>query len=52
MLLERRGKKVLEQQGKEKGFETFQDQILGEDHYSDSQEQAYYSPCPYAAQQL
>ena len=32
--------KILEQQGKTKGFETSQDQILGKSHYSDPQEQA------------
>ena len=35
-------KKNLEQQGKAKEFETSQDQIFGEGHYSDPQEQAHY----------
>ena len=42
MLLVRRGK-ILEQQGKAKGFEASQDQILGEGHYSDPQDQALYN---------
>ena len=41
VLFERRGKN-LEQQGKAKGLELSQDQILGEGHYSDSQDQALY----------
>ena len=34
--------KILEQQRKAKVFETSQDQILGEGHYPDLQEQAHY----------
>ena len=37
--------KILEQQGKAKGLEIYQDQILGESHYSDPQEQALYDEC-------
>ena len=33
---------ILEQQGKAKGFQNSQDQILGESHYSDPQEQGHY----------
>ena len=34
--------KILEQQGKAKGLETFQDQILGEGPYADPQVQVFY----------
>ena len=34
--------KILEQQGKTKGFEIYQVQILGKEHYSDPQDQALY----------
>ena len=52
MLLVRRGKS-LEQQGKAKGFEASQDQILGEGTYTDPQDQALMmnTPCPYVTQQ-
>ena len=35
--------KILEQQGKAKGLETSQDQILGEGTYADPQAQALYN---------
>ena len=41
VLFERRGK-ILEQHGKAKELEISQDQILGEEHYSDPQDQALY----------
>ena len=37
--------KFLEQQGKAKGFENFQDQILDGGHCSNTQEQACYNEC-------
>ena len=40
VLLVRRAK-ILEQQMKAKGCQASQDQILGEGHYSDPQEQAH-----------
>ena len=46
--------RILEQQEKTKGLEIFLDQILGEGHYSDPQDQALYDDdtLSYVPQQL